>query len=170
MINCFPVLSRKLYELSEITDEYGARCRQAVTSLERSLEMKFLFATLALALAMPLLAKQEGNWHPFDRYFDKSVTLQGLGWGLGAKGLGIRVMTADGVPIYLDPIDERIVREFEKWQGRLIEVSGILRKREMATAPDRAQGYTRAFEYLMIEDAEVKGIARVEFLIKAAGK
>lgn len=124
--------------------------------------MKAIFTALAIAFASPWIADGEETWHPFNRQFDKKVTLQGVGWGLGAKGLGIRVVTPDGVPVYFDPKDEELRRVFSRWQGRLIEVTGTLRKRQMTPAPEGAQGYTSGFDYLVVESAKITGISKIE--------
>jgi hypothetical protein len=127
--------------------------------------MKSIVAALSLllfSLVVPLIANEGPNWHPYNRENDKEVTLQGVAWGLHAKGLGIRVMTPDGMPVYFDPKDVETGKDFEQWQGRLIEVTGILRKRKMEAAPRRAQGYGSAFEYLVVERAKIRGIDKVE--------
>ena len=124
--------------------------------------MRFIIAALVIILAAPLLADDESNWYPYNRQFDKKVVLQGIGWGQGAKGLGIRVMTPGGVAVYFDAKDMRLAGEFKKWQGKLIEVTGILRKRTMKPGPKGAQGYSESFEYLVIEDAQIRAITKVE--------
>jgi len=124
--------------------------------------MKSIIAALYFALVVPSLADDEAKWYPYNREFDKGVTLQGVGWGLRAKGLGIRVITPDGIPIYFDSNDVDISKGFDRWQGRLIEVTGILRKRKMHAAPKGAQGYGEAFEYLVVEGAKIREIEKIE--------
>lgn len=124
--------------------------------------MKSIICALFFTLVAPSLADDEAKWNPYNQQFDKQVTLQGMGWGLGAKGLGIRVVTPDGIPIYFDSKDVEIGKGFDRWQGRLIEVTGILRKRTMRAAPKGAQGYGAAFEYLVVESAKIRGIEKVE--------
>ena len=127
--------------------------------------MKSIIAAICFSLVVPSLADDEAKWYPYNRQFDKEVTLQGVGWGLRAKGLGVRVMTADGISIYFDPKNIEISKDFERWQGRLIEVTGILRKRMMNAAPKGAQGYGGAFEYLVVEGAKIRGIEKIEHSI-----
>lgn len=130
--------------------------------------MKALVVALSFLLVspvVPLFANEEPeelNWHPYNREIDKEVTVQGVAWGLHAKGLGIRVMTPDGIPVHFDPKDVATGKDFERWQGRLIEVTGILRKRTMEAAPKGAQGHGSAFDYLVIERVKIRGIEKVE--------
>jgi len=124
--------------------------------------MKSIIAAILFTLVVPSIADDETNWYPYNRQFDKEVTLQGVAWGLHAKGLGIRVMMPDGVAAYFDPKDVGLSKDFDRWQGRLIEVTGILRKRKMGAAPKGAQGYGEAFEYLVVERAKIRAIEKVE--------
>jgi len=71
-------------------------------------------------------------------------------------------MTADGIPIYFDPKPVQLSNNFERWQGRLIQVTGIFRKPMMNAAPKGAQGYGGAFAYLVMEGAKIREIEKME--------
>ena len=72
MINCLPVMSRNRNEHSNHNPEVGARCRQAVTSLQRSVKnMKKLIAaaliTISICVVALIVSSQSGTTtHPIE--------------------------------------------------------------------------------------------------------
>jgi hypothetical protein len=102
----------------------------------------------------------------YERCLNQQVRVQGLAWGRLEKGLGERVVTGDGMKFYLQSREDD---DFEEWQGRLIEVTGVLRRRRMEASPPHAQGYGRAFDYFIIEQATIRTVDRVEFQVKLLG-
>ncbi len=90
-----------------------------------------------------------------DNAVGREVIVEGLAWGYMNKGLSNWVMTGQGQRLYISGID------FEQLNGRLVRLTGTLRKKRMEAAPPGAQGYGRAFEYFTIEVTSAEVIDQV---------
>ena len=85
------------------------------------------------------------------------VDVDGLAWGAFEKGLGSHLVLPRG-KIYLrntDLLDSDL-------NGRLVRVTGILKKSRVDPAPKNAQGYSQSFEYYYLDIVHVSRIEKLE--------
>ncbi|NND99562.1 MAG: hypothetical protein HKN47_19780, partial [Pirellulaceae bacterium] len=93
---------------------------------------------------------------PWNNMVDQVVVVDGLAWGAKHKGLGSHLVLTEG-KVYLRNID---LREYDS-NGRLLRITGTLRKAQMAKAPPGVQGYTESFDYFFIDAIDVQRIENV---------
>jgi hypothetical protein len=91
------------------------------------------------------------------------VVAEGLAWGVREKGLGQRVVLDHG-HVYIDGD--------ELPNGKLVRVTGTLKRGEEEAAPPGAQGYGEGFSYFYIkaEKIEQVDVVRAPTLIEPAAK
>lgn len=94
---------------------------------------------------------------PWNDMVDRVVTLDGVPWGVFSKGLG-QYVASPSQQVYLNSL----ARKPEEIEGRLVRVTGILRRHHMPAAPPGAQGYGQAFDYYSIDAFSVEVIEKVE--------
>jgi hypothetical protein len=101
---------------------------------------------------------------PWDDLLGKRVVAEGLAWGAFAKGLGEHVILEDA-KVYVRKIDY-LKHDLD---GRLVRVTGVLRRQRMTKAPPGAQGYSDGFDYYVIEADGAEVIDQVnELRVKEA--
>ena len=103
---------------------------------------------------------KEGQKHTvaWDDFVDQIVTVDGLAWGAHAKGLGQHVVLPAG-RVYVRGIDY----SKHDLNGRLLRISGFLRKLRVEKAPPNVQGYGETFDYYVLESLEVARIDKIQF-------
>lgn len=91
---------------------------------------------------------------------DRVVDVDGLAWGALEKGLGSHLVLANSQngKVYLRGAD---LLEADL-NGRLVRVSGVLRKTRVEAAPKFAQGYSKPFEYFYLDVVQISPIDRLE--------
>lgn len=94
---------------------------------------------------------------PWNDMVDQVVTLDGVAWGGFSKGLG-QYVASPSQQVYLNSL----ARKPEEIEGRLVRVTGILRRHHMPAAPPGAQGYGQAFDYYSIDAFSVEVIEKLE--------
>ncbi len=87
----------------------------------------------------------------------KVVTVDGLAWGAYDKGLGQHLILPSG-RVYIQDVDYLK----HDLNGRLLRVSGYLRKSRVKKAPSKAQGYSKPFDYFSIETFAVERIEQIQ--------
>ena len=85
------------------------------------------------------------------------VDVDGLAWGAFDKGLGYHLVLPNG-KVYLKDTDLLS----SKQNGRLVRVTGVLRKFRVNAAPKDAQGYSQTFEYYALDVVEMTRIEKLE--------
>ena len=98
--------------------------------------------------------KKEIAWNDM---VDQIVDVDGLAWGAFEKGIGPYAVLPRG-RVYLKNLD-LLNTDFN---GRLIRVSGVLRKSRVEPAGKFAQGYSQPFEYFYIEIISASRIDKLE--------
>lgn len=93
----------------------------------------------------------------WDDMMGSIVEVDGLAWGAFDKGLGPHVVMANH-KIYLENID-LIEADLN---GRLVRITGVLRKSRVDPAPRGAQGYSQPFEYYYLDTVAVNNIDKVK--------
>jgi hypothetical protein len=93
---------------------------------------------------------------PWGDVVGRRVVVEGLAWGAAEKGLGQRVILAEG-QVYVENVD--YLRH--KANGRLVRITGTLRKERMKAAAPDAQGYGANFDYFVIETDEWRLVDQV---------
>ena len=138
--------------------------RRAFGYIEPAMNIRRLPVLVVTAiLCLGAVAEQGrlGAEHIFKPLLGKRVSVEGLAWGSGAKGLGERVVLPAGISIYFT--GSRYSRLHRN--GKLVRVVGRLSIQRMAAAPPGAQGYPEPFDYyaLEVESVEVIDEVRNEF-------
>jgi len=141
-------------------------CRHEVVRLPASFEDTSDLAESGNLPTLSELRGQEENWFPFNRHFNQVVSIQGIGWGTYSKGLGFRVVTPHGVPVFLGEGKGRGKKETKDWEGRLVEATGILNKQVEGVVPEGAQGYSESFEYLELSDWKIRPIKKADRILQ----
>lgn len=95
--------------------------------------------------------------HMFKPLLGKRVVIEGLGWGAGSKGLGERVVLPSGKRIYFTGSRYSKLHR----NGRLVRVVGTISVKRMQPAPPGAQGYTKAFDYFVIDVESIDVIEEI---------
>jgi hypothetical protein len=85
------------------------------------------------------------------------VTVDGLAWGAYDKGLGQHLILPHG-RVYVRDADYLK----HDLNGRLLRVSGYLRKSHLEKAPPTSQGYSESFDYFWIESFAVERIDQIQ--------
>ena len=98
--------------------------------------------------------KRTVSW---DDLVGKIVTVDGLAWGAYEKGLGQHLVLPHG-RVYIRDVDYLK----HDLNGRLLRVSGYLRKSRVEKAPSKAQGYSESFDYFTIETFAAEGIDQIQ--------
>lgn len=88
---------------------------------------------------------------------DRVVSIDGVAWGWLHKGIG-QYVASPSQQVYLNSL----ARKPEGIEGRLVRVTGILRRHHMPAAPPGAQGVSQGFDYYSIDAISVEPIERVE--------
>jgi hypothetical protein len=88
---------------------------------------------------------------------DQVVSIDGVAWGWLHKGIG-QYVASPSQQVYLNSL----ARKPEEIDGRLVRVTGILRRHHMPAAPPGAQGVSQEFDYYSIDAFSVEPIERVE--------
>ncbi len=94
---------------------------------------------------------------PWNDMVDQVVTVDGVPWGWVSKGLG-QYVASPSQHVYLNSL----ARKPEEIEGRLMRVTGVLRRHHMPAAPPGAQGYGQAFDYYSIDAFSIEPIEKVE--------
>ena len=127
-----------------------------------SIRSFFVFVAVA-AFCCSAGAEQSrlGAEHIFKPLLGKRVSVEGLAWGAGAKGLGERIVLPSGISIYFTGSRYSKLHR----NGKLVRVVGRLSVERMAPAPPGAQGYPEPFDYyaLEVESVDVIDEVRHEF-------
>lgn len=84
------------------------------------------------------------------------VQFDGIAWGAYAKGLGAHVVMPRD-KIYVKNVD--LVKS--DLNGRLVRITGLLKKERMQPAAKGVQGYGQAFDYFTVETVAVERIEKV---------
>ncbi len=92
----------------------------------------------------------------WDEMVDRVMTVDGLAWGARSKGLGAHLVFPMG-KVYLRGID-LIDADLD---GRLVRVSGILRKAAIGPVPQGVQGYPDRFDYFYLDLVQAGRIDKV---------
>lgn len=93
----------------------------------------------------------------WDQMVGQMVTVDGMAWGAFEKGLGPRLVLPVGA-IYVRDVD--LLKH--DLNGRLLRVSGVLRKGRMDAAPPGAQGFAAPIDYFYIETLSAERVEKVE--------
>ena len=92
----------------------------------------------------------------WDDMVNTLVEVDGLAWGGYSKGLGAHLCLPAG-KVYLRGLD--LVKSDNN--GRLLRISGVLRKAQTAKVKGGVQGYSQSFDYFYIETLEATRIERI---------
>ncbi len=98
--------------------------------------------------------KQTVSWNDM---VGKIVTVDGLAWGALAKGLG-QHLVLPASRVYVHDVDYHQ----HDLNGRLLRVSGFLRKARERAVPAHIQGYGTSFDYYFIESIAVEKIDKIQ--------
>ena len=100
------------------------------------------------------IERGEKKWIAYDAMVGQVVDVDGLAWGAFDKGLGAHLILPRG-KVYLKdmPLEQN---------GRLVRVTGILRKSSVGVAPKGAQGYSQPFDYFSLDIIQMSRIEKVE--------
>ena len=88
---------------------------------------------------------------------DRIVDVDGLVWGAFHKGLGSHLVLPHG-KVYLSNTD--LLKS--DLNGRLVRVTGILRKSHVSAAPKGSQGYSQPFGYYSLDVVEITRIEKLQ--------
>jgi hypothetical protein len=126
-----------------------------------------LHILLALSTAiLPCRAEElalPDSLHPYNRFHEKAVRIQGLAWIQVSAKLDMVLLITPSAQIWLEPWTDGAAAEFQKWNGKLIEVSGILREGELSSHSEGEDKPTKErITYYRMSDFAIRGIDRVQ--------
>ena len=101
-------------------------------------------------------AKSQRRVVKWDDMVNTIVEVDGLAWGAQSKGLGAHLVLPHG-KVYLRNIN----LTNSGFNGRLIRVSGVLRKTSTGPVPKGVQGYSQRVDYFYVETVEATRIDKV---------
>ncbi len=101
--------------------------------------------------------------HPYKRFHEKAVRIQGLAWIQTSAKFDMVLLITPSAHIWLEPWTEKAAAEFQKWNGKLIEVSGILSEGELTSGPvEEEKPAKEILTYYRMSDFTIRGIDRVK--------
>lgn len=101
-------------------------------------------------------AKSQRRIVKWDDMVSRVIEVDGLAWGAQSKGLGAHLVLPNG-KVYLRSIN----LTDSDLNGRLIRISGVLRKASTGPAPKGAQGYSERIDYFYVQPIEATRIDKV---------
>ena len=87
---------------------------------------------------------------------DRVVNVEGLAWGAFEKGLGSHLVLPHG-KVYIKGVDLHKT----DLNGRLVHVTGVLKKSRIEAAPVGAQGYSKPFEYFYLDVIDISQTEKI---------
>ena len=127
-----------------------------------SLRILLALSTAILPCGSELLTLPD-SLHPYKFFHEKEVRIQGLAWIQSSPTLDMVLLITPSAKIWLEPWTEKATAEFQKWNGRLVEVSGILNEAELTSNPvGEQEPEKKTITYYRMSRYTIRGIDRVK--------
>ena len=95
---------------------------------------------------------------PYSFFHEKKVRIQGLAWIQVTPKSNMVLLITPNAKIWLEPWTQKRIDEFKKWNGKLVEVTGILNNKKLISSPNLKKTYT----YYGMENFTIRGLDQVE--------